>query len=277
MRYVQLKTGVKVPALGIGTWGMGERRAAKKEEVEALRLAIDLGLALIDTAEMYGDGGAETVVGEAVEGRRDDVFVVSKVYPHNASAKGIPLACERSLRRLDSDCIDLYLLHWRGSHPLAETVSAFERLLEQGKIRHWGVSNFDTSDLNELASVSSGRNCVANQVLYNLDERGIEWDLLPHCRKQDIAVMAYCPLGQGKLVNTKALLPLASKHRVTPAAIALAWLLRAPNVIAIPKTSHKGRLRDNAAAADLALDDEDLQVLDKAYPPPARKQPLAMS
>jgi diketogulonate reductase-like aldo/keto reductase len=277
MRYVELKTDERVPALGVGTWRMGESSATKHDEIAALKLALDLGVKLIDTAEMYGEGGAESVVAEAIAGRRDDVFIVTKIYPHNASSKLTPLACERSLRRLNTDRIDLYLLHWRGSHPLAETVLAFERLKRQGKIRHWGVSNFDVADMNELDAVPAGRNCIANQVLYNLEQRGIEWRLLPQCQKAKTAIMAYCPLSQGALMDDRALLPLARRHAVTPAAIALAWLLRQPGVIAIPKTSHSSRMRDNSVAADLVLDRHDLEVLDKAYPPPTRKHPLAMT
>jgi diketogulonate reductase-like aldo/keto reductase len=277
MRYVELNTGERVPSLGVGTWRMGENRARKRDEIEVLKLALDLGLKLIDTAEMYGEGEAEAVVGEAVAGRRDEVFIVSKIYPHNASSKLAALACENSLKRLRTDRIDLYLLHWRGSHPVAETVSAFERLKQQGKIRHWGVSNFDVADMKELGAVAARPGCAANQVLYNLEERGIEWRLLPDCQKSKIAVMAYCPLGQGRLVEDKALLSIARKHSVTPAAIALAWVLRQPGVIAIPKTSHSNRMRENAAAADLELEPDDLAALDKAYAPPIRKRPLAMT
>jgi diketogulonate reductase-like aldo/keto reductase len=277
MRFVQLKTGVKVPALGVGTWRMGESTARRKHESDVLRLAFDLGFTLVDTAEMYGEGGAETVVGDAVAGRRDEIFVVSKVYPHNASAKLAPAACENSLKRLRTDRIDLYLLHWRGSHPLAETVAVFERLKLQGKILNWGVSNFDVSDMDELMALPDGKNCAANQVLYSLEERGIEWQLLPDCQKAKIAVMAYCPLGQGGLADAGPLMPIARKHGVTPAAIALAWLLHKPGVIAIPKTSHLDRMRGNAAAAGLVLDKDDLEFLDKTYPPPTRKRPLAMT
>jgi diketogulonate reductase-like aldo/keto reductase len=254
---------------------MGEKAALRRDEVAVLKLAFDLGLRLVDTAEMYGEGGAETVVGEAVAGRRDEIYIVSKVYPHNASARLMPGACELSLKRLNTDRIDLYLLHWRGAHPLAETVEAFERLRNQGKIRHWGVSNFDVHDMEELQALAPGSNCAANQVLYSLSERGIEWQLLPDCVKARVAIMAYCPLGQGGLVDDKALLPIARKHRVTPAAVAHAWLLRRPGVIAIPKTSHPERMRDNARGADLKLDEDDLKALDRSYPPPRRKRPLA--
>ena len=275
MRFVQLKTGVKVPALGVGTWRMGESVARRKQESDVLRLAFDLGLTLVDTAEMYGEGGAETVLGDAVAGRRDEIFIVSKIYPHNASARLAPAACEKSLKHLRTDRIDLYLLHWRGSHPLAETVAVFEKLKREGKILNWGVSNFDVSDMDELIALTHGKNCAANQVLYSLEERGIEWQLLPDCQAAQIAVMAYCPLGQGKLADDRPLKPIARKYGVTPAAIALAWLLRQPGVIAIPKTSHPDRMRENAAAAGLELDKDDLKILDKAYPPPTRKRPLA--
>jgi diketogulonate reductase-like aldo/keto reductase len=277
MRFLQWSTGEKVPVLGIGTWSMGESAARADDEVRVLKLALDLGLTLIDTAEMYGAGRAEKIVGRAVSGRRDDAFIVTKLYPHNASFDGTMAACERSLQRLATDRIDLYLLHWRGSSPLAETVEAFERLKEQGKIRHWGVSNFDIDDMEELLALPAGRSCAANQVLYNLGKRGIEWQLLPDCRRLGIAVMAYSPLGQGPLARHRALAPIASKHGVAPAAIALAWTLRAPGVISIPKTSDPGRLRENAAAADLVLDSEDLASLDRAFPPPARQRPLAFN
>jgi diketogulonate reductase-like aldo/keto reductase len=277
MRYVQLATGERVPVLGIGTWGMGENASTRRDEVAVLKLALDLGLILIDTAEMYGEGGAEAVVGEAVAGRRDEVFIVSKVYPQNASAPLMPQACERSLKRLAVDRIDLYLLHWRGAHPLAETVETFERLKRQGKVRHWGVSNFDVADMKELGALPGGGNCAANQVLYSLEERGIEWQLLSDCQKSEIAVMAYCPLGRGRLVGDRTLAPIARKHGVTQAAIALAWLLARPGVIAIPKTSHDGHMRENARAADLLLEADDMDALDEAFPPPRRKRPLAMT
>lgn len=234
-------------------------------------------MTLIDTAEMYGAGRAEKIVGRAVAGARDEVFIVSKLYPHNATFDGTMAACERSLERLATGHIDLYLLHWRGSSPLAETVEAFERLKEQGKIRHWGVSNFDSDDMEELLALPAGRNCAANQVLYNLNQRGIEWQLLPECRKREIPIMAYSPLAQGPLARHRALAPIARKHGVAPATIALAWTIRASGVIAIPKTSDRDRMRENAAAADLILDRDDLAALDRAFPPPARKHPLALN
>lgn len=273
MRTLQFKDGTAVPVIGQGTWHMGENSAERKNEVAALRLGIELGMTLIDTAEMYGEGGAEEVVGEAIRGDRERVFLVSKVYPHNASRSGVPEACERSLRRLGTDCIDLYLLHWRGQHPLAETVEAFERLRDQGKIRRWGVSNFDLDDMRELDSGA----CATNQVLYNPAERGIEFDLLPWCQAQGMPVMAYCPLGQGgDLLKHPAVIEIADRHGVQPAQIALAWALRQPGVLVIPKSSSAAHLRANGAAADLALTPDDLQRLDEAFPPPTRRRALQM-
>lgn len=276
MRFVTLPGGEKVPALGQGTWHMGERTRERQREADSLRAGLDLGLTLIDTAEMYGEGGAEEVVAEAVKGRRDDVFVVSKVYPHNASRAGTRAACERSLKRLATDRIDLYLLHWKGSFPLAETVEAFERLRADGKIRYWGVSNLDPVEMKDLAGVASGRNCAANQVLYHLGKRGIEHDLLPLCASGGIAVMAYSPLAQGAILGNAALAAVARKHGVTPAAIAIAWTMRHPHVISIPKTSSVERVLENARAADLVLDAADHAALDKAFPPPRGAKPLAM-
>ncbi|MDP9138849.1 MAG: aldo/keto reductase [Pseudomonadota bacterium] len=277
MRTVKLKSGATVPVLGLGTWRMGEKKAHRDQEVRALRAGLDLGMTLIDTAEMYGEGEAEKVVAEAIAGRREEVFITSKVYPHNATRQGTLAACERSLKRLATDRIELYLLHWRGSHPLAETVAAFEKLREQGKIGNWGVSNFDVADMEDLLRVGAGSGCAADQVLYHLDERGIEWQLVPFCAKSDIAVMAYCPLGQGSLTGHRSLEPLARKHGVTPAAVALAWLLRSPGMIAIPKSSHPDRVAANAAATTIVLDAEDLAALDRAFPPPRRKSALATS
>jgi diketogulonate reductase-like aldo/keto reductase len=272
MRTLEL-AGEAVPVIGQGTWRMGEEASLHKKEVAALRLGIELGMTLIDTAEMYAEGGAEEVVGEAITGLRDQVFLVSKVYPHNASRKGIALACERSLRRLDTDYIDLYLLHWRGQYPLEETVEAFERLREEGKIGRWGVSNFDVADLEELASPA----CAANQVLYNLQERGIEFDLLPWCQQQRMPVMAYCPVGQGgQLLKDHTLGQIAERHGATPAQIALAWLLRQDNVIAIPKAVQSEHVRLNAEAANLKLAPQDLAALDLIFPQPEGKQRLAM-
>ncbi|WP_222911144.1 aldo/keto reductase [Pseudomonas sp. DNDY-54] len=273
MRTLRLGDGDAVPVVGQGTWHMGEDSAERSHEVAALRLGIELGMTLIDTAEMYGEGGAEEVVGEAIRNRRDRVFLVSKVYPHNASRKGVPEACERSLRRLGTECIDLYLLHWRGQYPLAETVEAFERLKEQGKIRRWGVSNFDLADMHELNAPA----CATNQVLYNPGERGIEFDLLPWSQAQGMPVMAYCPLGQGgSLLRDPAVVEVARRHGAQPAQVALAWSLRQPGVLVIPKSSNPTHLRANASAAEIELSAEDLAVLDAAFPPPAHHQPLQM-
>ncbi len=276
MRFVTLATGEKIPALGLGTWHMGERSANRAAETRALKLGLDLGLNLIDTAEMYGEGGAEEVVAEAIAGRRDKVFLVSKVYPHNASRKGAIAACERSLKRLKTERLDLYLLHWRGSYPLAETVEAFEKLKADGKIRHWGVSNLDTGDMEELRRAPAGGNCISDQVLYHLGSRGIEWDLLADCAQHKVMVMAYSPLGQGSVLRNAALASVAKKHGVTPAAIAIAWTMRHSHVVAIPKASNLEHVKANAAAADLKLDAEDLRTLDDAFPPPRRATPLGM-
>jgi diketogulonate reductase-like aldo/keto reductase len=276
MRHVTLPDGETVPALGQGTWYMGERRDQRTAEVKALRHGLDLGMTLIDTAEMYGEGGAEEVVGEAVAGRRDDVFIVSKVYPHNASTAGVPAACARSLKRLGTDRIDLYLLHWRGSYPLAETVAALERLKEAGHIRHWGVSNFDTDDMAELWRVTNGRNCATDQVLLNLSRRGPEYDLLPWCGERVVPVMAYSPIEQGRLPRGGAVDEVAGRHGVDRFTVALAWLLAKPGVIAIPKAARLEHVTANRHALDLALTEDDHRALDRACPPPTRKQPLAM-
>ncbi|MBU6396876.1 MAG: aldo/keto reductase [Rhodospirillales bacterium] len=274
---IVLPNGVDAPALGQGSWYMGEDSVAARTEITALQAGIDLGMTLIDTAEMYADGGAEEVVGQAITGRRDGVFLVSKVYPHNASAKGIPLACARSLKRLRTDRIDLYLLHWRGAYPLAETVDAFERLRDAGHIGAWGVSNFDTADMAELARLPSGGACAVNQVLYNPEARGIEFDLLPWCKAGGVPVMAYSPLGQaGRLLRSPALVQVGKRHGVSPAQVALAWSLRGGTTIAIPKASSIVHVRENAAAVDIRLTDADLATIDAAFAPPRRKQPLAM-
>ncbi len=277
MKQVTLKSGDKVPVLGLGTWRMGERKSERAAEVAAIRLGLDLGITLIDTAEMYGEGGAEEAIAEAIAGRRDSLFLVSKVYPHNASRAGAVAACERSLKRLKTDRLDLYLLHWRGTVPLAETVEAFERLKTDGRIRNWGVSNFDTADMDELAGVKHGGNCASNQVLYHLDSRGIEWQLLDTCRKAKVMVMAYSPLGQGPLLRKAALRKTADKHGVDPAAVALAWALRQPGVVAIPKAVRPEHVRANMKALDVTLDADDLKALDTAFPPPRRATPLDMT
>jgi len=272
MRTVKF-AGQNVPAIGQGTWYMGEDPSQRSREVAALQQGIELGLTLIDTAEMYAEGGAEQVVGQAIAGRRDQVFVVSKVYPHNASRNGIPAACERRLKRLGTDHIDLYLLHWRGQYPLEETVEAFERLREAGKIGRWGVSNFDTDDLRELQNPD----CATNQVLYNPAQRGIEFDLLPWSHKRQLPTMAYCPLAQaGRLLKHPTLSEIAERHGATPAQVSLAWVTRQDGVIAIPKAVDPEHVRLNAAAASLTLNSEDLRAIDRAFPVPTRKQPLAM-
>jgi diketogulonate reductase-like aldo/keto reductase len=276
MRHVILSTGIAIPRLGLGTWRMGENPAIRVEEVRALKLGLDLGLSLIDTAEMYGDGTAEEIVGDAMRGRRDEIYLVSKVYPHNATAKGTIAACERSLKRLGTDRLDLYLLHWPGSTPLDETVGAFERLVRDGKIRAWGVSNFDVDDMADLRGATNGQNCLSNQVLYHLGSRGIEWALRPALEAANTMMMAYSPLGQGTILKSQALPDLAHKHAVTSAAIALAWVLRQPHVIAIPKATNPAHVRANAAAQDLTLDANDLAILDAAFPPPTRATPLAV-
>ncbi len=277
MKQVKLPGGEAVPALGLGTWRMGENESSLQHEADVLRRGLDVGLSLIDTAEMYGEGGAELVVAEAIRGRRDGAFIVSKVYPHNASYDGAIAACERSLERLGTDSIDLYLLHWRGQFPLDETVSAFESLVAQGKIRHWGVSNLDSSDMDELFGVRNGKKCAANQVLYNLSDRGIEWDLAPKLQAAGIPVMAYCPLGEGKLLRDAVLATLADRHKVTPAAIALAWLLSRPGTIAIPKTSRVERVDEIRAALDVELDKDDLDLLNDEFPGPDGPSALSIS
>ncbi|BDG70972.1 aldo/keto reductase [Roseomonas fluvialis] len=270
-----LPDGTPIPALGQGTWHMGEGARSRAEEADALRLGLDLGMTLIDTAEMYAEGGAEEVVGEAIAGRRDEAFLVSKVYPHNASRHGAIAACERSLKRLRVETIDLYLLHWRGSHPLSETVEAFEALKRDGKIRHWGVSNCDVDDLEELGPALA--NCAADQVLYSLEHRGIEYDLLPFCTQRQMPVMAYSPVGQGgKLLRHRALHDVAARYGITPAQVAIAWTLRHPHIISIPKSSTPTHIRQNAATRDIHLTPDDLTTLDTAFTPPARKRGLAM-
>lgn len=272
MKTLTLIDGQEVAAIGQGTWHIGEQPGERKREVAALREGIELGMTLIDTAEMYAEGGAEDVVGAAIAGRREEVFLVSKVYPHNASRKGLPAACERSLRRLGCETIDLYLLHWQGRYPLEETIEAFERLRDQGKILRWGVSNFDLGDMYEL----DGSACAANQVMYNLEERGIEYDLLPWCQERGMPVMAYCPVGQGgRLLRHPALGEIAARHDASSAQVALAWLLE-QGVIAIPKAVTSAHIRQNTAAADLELSADDLRALDQAFPPPTRKRNLAI-
>jgi diketogulonate reductase-like aldo/keto reductase len=274
MKTIALPAGERVPAFGMGTWYMGEKAASRKAEVAALRHGLDLGLSLVDTAEMYGDGGAEEVVGEAIAGRRDEAFIVSKVYPHNASRKGIAAACERSLRRLQTDRLDLYLLHWRGNVPFEETIAGFEALRAAGKIRHWGVSNLDIGDMEELWVLSKA--AQANQLLYNLSRRGIEWDLLPWLRERRVPVMAYSPIEQARLLKNRALLEFSKRHGMTPAQAALAWLLANDDVIVIPKASNPAHLQENLEAIEKKLTKEQLAELDRAFPPPRAPSPLEM-
>jgi len=273
---LRLPSGERVPVLGQGTWYMGEQRHARREEAAALRLGLDLGMTLIDTAEMYASGGAEEVVAEAIAGRRDEVFLVSKVLPGNASRRRTIEACERSLRRLRTDRIDLYLLHWRGRYPLSETLEAFQELQKAGKIRYWGVSNFDTEDMEELAALRGGSAVATNQVLYNLSRRGIEYDLLPWCRERRIPIMAYSPIEQGRILQNPALQRVAARHGATAAQVALAWLLRQGDTMVIPKAARPEHVRENRAALDLVLTAEDLAELDQAFPAPTRKVPLEM-
>ncbi|MGP4686500.1 aldo/keto reductase [Agrobacterium pusense] len=274
--YVALPSGKEVPALGLGTWNMGETRSSAEQEVESIRRAIDLGMTLIDTAEMYADGRSEEIVGRAIVNHREDVFLVSKVYPWNASATGTVDACERSLARLGTDHIDLYLLHWRGEHPLEETVAAFERLKMDGKIGDWGVSNFDTDDMEELFAVPDGRNCAANQVLYNLSRRGPEFSLLPWCQQHGVPLMAYSPIEQGRILKNHELIRIAKAYQATPAQLALAFLLEREGVIAIPKSSNPARVEENRGATDLDITEEDWAALDAVFPPPTRKTALEM-
>src|ERR1700732_3324919 len=271
-----LPGGEGVPALGQGTWHMGEDRRRAVEEASAVRLGIELGMTLIDTAEMYGGGGAEEMVARAAEGVRDELFIVSKVYPHHASRTGVVAACERSLKRLGTDRIDLYLLHWRGSIPLGETIEGFEWLKRDGKIRYHGVSNFDRADMAEWVALEGGETVAADQVLYNLSHRGPEWDLVPWCRERGIAIMAYTPLGQGSMLGNRALAEIARRGGATPAQVALAWLLRQQGAIVIPKASRLEHVRENRGALDIALTEEDLTALDRAFPPPKGKSSLGM-
>lgn len=273
---IALPDGETVPALGQGTWNLGDDASARSEEIATIRLGLDLGLTLIDTAEMYGDGRSESRVGEAIAGRRDEVFVVTKVLPDHASRDGTLAACERSLRRLRTDRIDLYLLHWRGGVPLAETVDGFEALRRAGKIRHWGVSNLDLADLRELVAVPGGERIAANQLLYNLVRRGIEWDLLPWLRERRIPVLAYSPIEQARLLRDRRLKAMAKRTGRTPAQLALAWLLSKPGVVAIPKTAHRERLRENADVLSRPLGDDEEEELERLFPPPTGPAPLEM-
>lgn len=272
---VKFPSGETVPALGQGTWTMGDSASRRKTEVAALRLGIDLGMTLIDTAEMYASGGAEEVVGEAISGRRDEVFIVSKVMPGNASRRGTVAACEKSLKRMKLDHIDLYLLHWPGAAPISETVDAFTTLKQAGKIRCWGVSNFDVEEMEEVVSLSDGGAVASNQVMYNLKRRGIEFDLIPWCAQRGIPIMAYSPLDQGKLLKSRELEDIAARHKATTAQVALAWLLQQEQVMVIPKAGSDAHVRENHGALSVKLDAKDLAALDRAFPPPAKKKPLA--
>ncbi|MDC7785436.1 aldo/keto reductase [Rhodoplanes sp. TEM] len=271
-----LPSGEAVPVLGLGTWGMGENLRPPEKEAAALRLGLDLGMTLIDTAEMYADGGAEEIVGRAIAGRRDAVFLVDKVLPSNASRRGTIAACEASLKRLATDRIDLYLLHWRGGVPFAETLEAFAALQKAGKIRHWGVSNLDTDDMEELVALPGGGAVATNQVLYNPTRRGIEYDLLPWCEARRIPVMAYSPIEQGRVLKHRVLTGIASRHAATPAQVALAFALRRPGIVAIPRSGNEKHVRENRGALDLKLEAEDWAALDRAFPPPVRKTALQM-
>lgn len=276
MRTLQLPGGDTVPVLGQGTWFMGEDASARAEEIRALQTGVDLGLALIDTAEVYGNGRAEELVGEAIAGRRDDVFIVSKVLPSNASRKGTVEACERSLKRLKTDVIDMYLLHWQGAYPFMETIAGMMNLLEAGKIRHWGVSNMDVAEMDDIFSFAEGRSCAVNQILYNLSRRGVEYDLLPWCTGERLAVMAYSPVEQGRILENQTLCAIAERHNATPARIALAWVLENPRLMAIPKAGKAEHVRENSKCLEIVFTPEDLRELDAAFPPPKRKEPLEM-
>jgi diketogulonate reductase-like aldo/keto reductase len=277
MRRAQLPSGDPLPVLGQGTWCLGDSRKRRSEEIATLQLGIDLGMTLIDTAEMYGDGAAEELVADAVSGRRAEVFIVTKVLPGNATSRQrLMAACERSLRRLRTDCIDLYLLHWRGQERLAEVVETFGQLRAAGKIRHWGVSNFDAADLAELRGLPGGDAVATDQVLYNLSRRGIEHDLLPDCRQRAVPVMAYSPIEQGRILDNEVLQEIAAGHRATPAQIALAWVLRAAGVVAIPRTGSRAHVQENHGALAIELSQQDLAALDRAFPAPRSPRPLEM-
>jgi diketogulonate reductase-like aldo/keto reductase len=267
-------SGDAVPALGLGTWRMGEVAQQRSDEIAALRLGVELGMTVIDTAEMYGDGATEELVGEAIEGHREDVFLVSKVLPSHAKRAQTVAACAASLERLGTDYLDLYLLHWREDTPLRETVDAFTQLVEEGKARRWGVSNFELSDMEELLRTPGGSAVSCNQVLYNLGRRGIEFDLMPWCRERGIPIIAYSPIEQAKLLKRKVVKTIALRHGATPAQVCLAWVLRQQDVIAIPKAGTPEHVRENHGAVALKLTDDDLHQLDEAFPPPRRHHPL---
>ena len=276
MKTVALACGERIPALGQGTWHIGDHAHTRAEEIATLQLGLDLGATLIDTAEMYGEGDSEALIGAALAGRRDEAFIVSKVYPHNAGRRAMASACERSLRRLRTDRLDLYLLHWSGSVPLVETVEAFSALQKAGKIRHWGVSNLDLKEMKTLTSLSGGGAVQTDQVLYNLSRRGIEWDLLPWLRKRNIPVMAYSPFEEGRLLRDPRLIDFARRYGMTPAQAALAWLLAADDVIVIPKAATRAHLEHNMAAADIRLTDAQRSELDGLFAPPSGARALEM-
>ena len=278
LRTITLPGGQEIPVLGVGTWGMAERADHRPDEIAALRMAVDSGMTVVDTAEMYAAGDAEALVAEAIGDRRREIFLVSKVLPQHATRRGTVSACEASLRRLNTDHLDLYLLHWRGAVPLGETLAAFETLQRQGKIRHWGVSNFDVDDMEELASLIANADSIvaSNRVLYNLTRRGIEYDLLPWCRTRRIAMMAYSPLERGRLAKDKTVQAMATRLDATPAQIALAWVLRQPGLVAIPKAADVEHVRENRGALEIELSSEDLDELDEVFPPPTHKRPLEM-
>lgn len=273
---IKLPSGERVPNFGMGTWRLGENPATRAEEIATLRLGLDLGVRLIDTAEMYGEGASEELIGEAIAGRRDEVFLVSKVYPHNASRQGAVAACQRSLRRLGTNRLDLYLLHWRGAIPLEETLEAFIALQQAGLIRHYGVSNFDVADMQQVSSTLGGTTVQTDQLLYNLTRRGVEWELLPWLRERRIPVMAYSPIEQARLLHNLALAKFAHRHGMTPAQVALSWLLAKDDIIVIPKTGRRERLKENLGALERSLTKAQLAELDHLFPPPTGREPLQM-
>jgi diketogulonate reductase-like aldo/keto reductase len=276
LRTLALPQGEIIPALGQRTWHMAEDPRRRTDEIAALRLGIDLGMSLIDTAEMYAEGDAEVLVGEAIKGRRQEVFLVSKVLHHHATVRGTVEACNGSLLRLGVDVIDLYLLHWRGPIPVEETIEAFGRLRDAGKIGSWGVSNFDLSDMQDLIEIPGGGQVSTNQVLYNLEYRGIEYDLLPWCERSGLPIMAYSPIEQARVLDHPVLRSVAARHHATAAQVALAWVLRKDNVCAIPRASHPAHVRENRGALDIHLSASDFAALDDAFPPPTEKRPLAV-
>ncbi|MDJ0688812.1 MAG: aldo/keto reductase [Xenococcaceae cyanobacterium MO_188.B32] len=276
MKTLKLPSGKEIPILGQGTWRMGEKASQKQAEIDALKLGIELGMSLIDTAEMYGEGGAEKIVAEAISNCRNEIFLVSKFYPYNASYQGVIAACERSLSRLKTDYLDLYLLHWREAIPLSETLEALQHLKQTRKILDYGVSNFDTDDMEEALSLPGGKEIATNQVLYNLKHRGIEWDLLPWCQERSIPIMAYSPLEQRAFVDDSSLKAIATKHNATSTQIALSWLLHQDNVISIPKATNPQHIKENRAALYIKLTEEDIKQIERAFKPPSRKMSLAM-